>query len=291
LFSAVLATGCSVEAVPERAATQMRAVGPDAVPSTTSPPPVTVQDRSVAGGLTLAQESFIAECTEHVMTMAFIGDEKNLDLWNWFGQSPEEISGYCADLSEDRYAMSSMRTEMTRTRLFFEAAEAAKAQAEATSTMPRPAATVPRFARAPQVGIECGPPVTGDWSWYRIEYGYRISADAAIVEWGMDYGDGKRFVARDQATALRDVFWHRYTSPGSYRAVAWVVDELGQRSDASCTFTWNWPVQTWTPAPPSGGWDNGGDLDCDDIGEEVWVGDDDPHGLDGDGDGWGCEGW
>ena len=28
-----------------------------------------------------------------------------------------------------------------------------------------------------------------------------------------------------------------------------------------------------------------------DVGEEVWVGDDDPDGLDADGDGWGCESW
>ena len=27
------------------------------------------------------------------------------------------------------------------------------------------------------------------------------------------------------------------------------------------------------------------------VGEEVWVGDDDPDGLDADGDGWGCEIW
>jgi len=31
------------------------------------------------------------------------------------------------------------------------------------------------------------------------------------------------------------------------------------------------------------------DLDCSDIGYEVWVGGYDPHGLDRDGDGWGCE--
>lgn len=31
------------------------------------------------------------------------------------------------------------------------------------------------------------------------------------------------------------------------------------------------------------------DLDCIDIQQEIWVGDYDPHGLDRDGDGWGCE--
>lgn len=46
------------------------------------------------------------------------------------------------------------------------------------------------------------------------------------------------------------------------------------------------------------GYDSGGssydyeyDEDCEDVGEEVWVGDYDPDGLDADGDGWGCEGW
>jgi hypothetical protein len=31
------------------------------------------------------------------------------------------------------------------------------------------------------------------------------------------------------------------------------------------------------------------DVDCADIGGEVYVGSDDPYGLDADGDGWGCE--
>ena len=34
---------------------------------------------------------------------------------------------------------------------------------------------------------------------------------------------------------------------------------------------------------------NGVDLDCSDVGRTVWVGDYDPHNLDGDGDGIGCE--
>ncbi len=38
-------------------------------------------------------------------------------------------------------------------------------------------------------------------------------------------------------------------------------------------------------------YDDPSDLDCEDIGQEIWVGDDDPNGLDRDGDGWGCEGW
>jgi hypothetical protein len=37
------------------------------------------------------------------------------------------------------------------------------------------------------------------------------------------------------------------------------------------------------------GYSDNYDLDCEDIGEEVWVGDYDPNYLDADGDGWGCE--
>ena len=42
---------------------------------------------------------------------------------------------------------------------------------------------------------------------------------------------------------------------------------------------------------PYDGYSDNYDQDCADVGEEVWVGDDDPDGLDADGDGWGCETW
>ena len=40
---------------------------------------------------------------------------------------------------------------------------------------------------------------------------------------------------------------------------------------------------------PYSGYNDSYDQDCADIGEEVWVGDDDTDNLDADGDGWGCE--
>ena len=42
---------------------------------------------------------------------------------------------------------------------------------------------------------------------------------------------------------------------------------------------------------PYDGYSDNYDQDCADVGEEVWVGDYDPDGLDADGDGWGCEVW
>ena len=100
---------------------------------------------------------------------------------------------------------------------------------------------------------------------------------------GITYGDGASFVAYDEPAAQRDVDRHRDESPGFYTVDAWVTDTTGLSARASCAFHWS----------GSGGSaaDTSGDLDCADIGEEVWVGDDDPYNLDGDGDGYGCDGW
>ena len=47
----------------------------------------------------------------------------------------------------------------------------------------------------------------------------------------------------------------------------------------------------YEPDEPYDGYSDDYDQDCVDVGERVWVGDDDPDGLDADGDGWGCEWW
>ena len=44
---------------------------------------------------------------------------------------------------------------------------------------------------------------------------------------------------------------------------------------------------TLTPGPSAGS--GGGDIDCDQVDGPIYVGSNDPHDLDGDGDGWGCE--
>ena len=71
-----------------------------------------------------------------------------------------------------------------------------------------------------------------------MNFGYSFNSWEPIVEWGMDYGDGNSFVAHNEAEAHRDVYWHKYYSPGSYTARAWVVDSFGRRDDATCIFTW-----------------------------------------------------
>ena len=42
---------------------------------------------------------------------------------------------------------------------------------------------------------------------------------------------------------------------------------------------------------PYDGYSDNYDQDCAEVGKKVWVGDNDPDGLDADSDGWGCETW
>jgi hypothetical protein len=162
-----------------------------------------------------------------------------------------------------------------------------------TTVAPPPPPTLPHRPTGlpPSISVDCGPPVAGDWDWYHKSFGSRWMSWLPIVEWGMDYGDGNQYAAHDEASARQDVFWHEYQSPGSYPVRAWVIDSAGRRADATCMFTWmdggspNPSPETGSPDLPSG------DLDCEDIGHQVWVGNYDPNGLDGDGDGWGCDGW
>ena len=61
-----------------------------------------------------------------------------------------------------------------------------------------------------------------------------------------------------------------------------VLDKFIEEEEARQRARWN--------SGPS--YEGGGDLDCEDVGYEFEIDpDDDPHGLDGDGDGIACEGW
>ncbi len=42
-------------------------------------------------------------------------------------------------------------------------------------------------------------------------------------------------------------------------------------------------------SPSAGATAPGGDIDCDQVDGPIYVGPNDPHNLDGNGDGWGCE--
>ena len=153
---------------------------------------------------------------------------------------------------------------------------------------------------APQMLVTCPPFASGPWTRYRATFGY-TSWGQGIVEWGMDYGDGHSYTAHNEVDAQSDVYWHTYHQPGAYIARAWVIDSSGRRAESSCQVSWAASTQrqqvvtanddNYDRSYDDGSYDDGGDLDCVDIGEEVYIDGDDPNNLDADGDGIGCEGW
>lgn len=121
--------------------------------------------------------------------MAYVGNEKRLAVWNYLGQDESSLVDYCEQVAWDPDELTAVRTEIESTERSF--AAAAKAEASATTTdtpaaLP-PASSYPRVA--PRISLDCGDPVTGDWEWYRVDYGYGIEYLAPIVEFGMRYGD------------------------------------------------------------------------------------------------------
>ena len=75
---------------------------------------------------------------------------------------------------------------------------------------------------------------------FGADFGYDFHATtAALVRWGIEYGDGRSYIADNEAKARTQVFWHQYTSPGTYTVTAWVEDAIGRRASDSCRFTWS----------------------------------------------------
>ena len=181
------------------------------------------------------------------------------------------------DRNDDPTAREAMQAQITELDRFLTLVAAEPA----TTQPPPPARVVPLLP--PSIALNCGTPVTGSWDWYQVNYGYRYNSYVPIVEWAIDYGDGRNYAANDEPTAIKDAYWHRYQSPGTYQVNASVTDVNGLVAHASCVFQWN----------GNGGnqVSDSGDLDCEDIGEEVYIDDEDPNNLDADGDGIGCEGW
>jgi hypothetical protein len=238
-----------------------------------------------------AVEQFVHDCVDYVGFKIQIGDAAYTAAWGALDAAG--IEAQCRQTAADPAAAATMQGEIVQLQQFFEAAKAAEATTTttpATTTPPTPPPPPPP-GPAPVIRISCPTPQMAPADTVRVDFGYTYYATSPqLVEWGMDYGDGHHDTSTDEATARNRVFWHRYRSPGAYHATAWVVDAIGRRATASCDWPW-YPSSRHPTSPPIVSDDEPtyGDLDCEDIGEEVWVGDDDPNHLDGDGDGWGCE--
>lgn len=83
----------------------------------------------------------------------------------------------------------------------------------------------------------------------------------------------------------------RYDSRDGYgwhpKESAYIVADTAPNTSIPCAVG---PIAPAAPAAAAGPWNSPGpDLDCADIGRKVWITGPDYHGLDADGDGWGCE--
>jgi len=301
----VIATaGCAAAEVPESPPTSTTNL-PSSLPPTTAETTTTTTEPPV-------DEAFVADCVDHVLFLAYTGNEGAQTQWNELGQDEAQLENDCRSVERSPSARRSMQDEMAQLAAFFDGG-GAPAPTSTTTTQPTtttsPSTTV---ALPPKLELSCPSNAREPAESYRLDFGYSIEWTSPIVEWGMDYGDGKSHVANSEASAEQDLYWHTYHSPGRYRAVAWVVDANGSRVENGCTWEWHEPppvlnVQPVLPQPSPGGSDDchpsytpcvpsASDVDCRGgsgngpayTGRVQVIGPD-VYGLDGDGDGIGCE--
>ncbi|MFI2104280.1 hypothetical protein ACH436_13370 [Isoptericola sp. NPDC019693] len=107
------------------------------------------------------------------------------------------------------------------------------------------------------------------------------SAGKAIAVWFDPAGTAKPVKIATVKTNTKGAYTYKHSQS---RSGTWIVKYAGQRNlaaDRAADY-----VRTYVKGP----WNYPGpDLDCPDIGKMVWVGSNDYHDLDRDGDGWGCD--
>lgn len=130
------------------------------------------------------------------------------------------------------------------------------------------------------------------------EFGGRIE----VEDFGsatLDYGDGKSYTSWSPGDADRNLFWHRYSSPGRFTVTLTVTDLDGSAATAACSWEWERPASAPASCDPnySGCVPIASDVDCAGgsgngpayVRGPVRVVGADIYGLDRDGDGVGCE--
>lgn len=174
-------------------------------------------------------------CVANGMFNAYVDDKFWSDVWNEVGQSVPELREACAYFE---FLDPGWLRATHLNWLAFERLDTISPKTSPPTT--RPPTTYKPRTPPPSITIDCGPAVSGSWDWYRVNYEYSFSGGSEIVQWGMEYGDGRSYVSYNRGQAETDVYWHKYTSSGSYTARAWVEDVDGRTDSDSCTFRWNW---------------------------------------------------
>lgn len=89
----------------------------------------------------------------------------------------------------------------------------------------------------PRLNLGCPSNDAGEWAWYTANFGASWQPTSSpIVEWGIDYGDGKRYVATQETDAVSNTYWHKYVNDGSFIVRAWLRALDGGYTERSCGF-------------------------------------------------------
>jgi hypothetical protein len=124
-----------------------------------------------------------------------------------------------------------------------------------TISTSRPTVTTTPVVKEPTVTMVCPRSASGNWTWYDAKFGYSIQPGSApITGFAIDYGDGRKFTN----SSVDQVFEHRYTTSGTFKVVAAVLDGNGKIASGSCTWTLNM-FSSWSG---SGGTPNFGGSLC-----------------------------
>ncbi len=154
---------------------------------------------------------------------------------------------------------------------------------------------------SPQITLRCPPPDQGPWDWYEAVFDPDIRMADDFQSAVINYGDGKSYESSTWDDASRNMFWHRYGSPGSYFVSVTILDTAGRVGTGSCTFEWAATAPTISnscdPNYEGACVPIASDVDCASgsgngpayVSGPVYVVGRDIYGLDGDNDGIGCE--
>lgn len=229
---------------------------PTSPPDTIRAIPVTTQPPT---STTNPNDEFIDLCVDYVLLSVYLGDEESKARWDGAGQDKSQLRTGCQTIVEtEPTTRSTLEQRMEDLDAFLAAAEAEEKRQERER-----AAAQAEEDRKVRAYLEA----------------------VAEAEEQKKVDEYLRAVAAANAAQEKE----------AERQGGALVDRMCGRAGG-----WYWyeinPVRVWLDRcnrqVGTGGGGGGGDLDCEDFGYEFEIDPyDDPHGLDGDGDGIACEGW
>tara|TARA_Y100001970_G_C14199721_1_gene840392 strand:- start:144 stop:1079 length:936 start_codon:yes stop_codon:yes gene_type:complete len=125
-----------------------------------------------------------------------------------------------------------------------------KTWAEATDLPPPPTPTPTPEPAKPRINISCPTDFSENWQSVRVPFGYsywpsdkssNTKDGSTISQIKIDYGDGRSYTSYSFADVEKNLFWHRYYSPGSFDVNVTYKLTNGMVDTAQCSFLWQRP--------------------------------------------------